>query len=103
MLAIASATLERFFDQLGPDRTVPAGGRVDGPARRLRQDHPRPRAQARVCADPFQVIKLAHHALDQVRRTAWNHRAASKQSPSKRIPSARHCSVRQHIDLLQQQ
>jgi transposase len=28
--------------------------------------------QARVCADPFHVVKLANHALDEVRRAAWN-------------------------------
>jgi transposase len=26
-----------------------------------------------VCADPFHVVKLANHALDEVRRAAWNH------------------------------
>jgi hypothetical protein len=37
---------------------------------------PRSPAAARrrpgVCADPFHVIKLVDHALDQVRRAAWN-------------------------------
>jgi transposase len=41
-----------------------------------------------VCADPFHVVKLANHALDEVRRTAWNatrHASGIVRRPSGRI------------------
>jgi transposase len=43
--------------------------------------------QARVCADPFHVVKLANHALDEVRRAEWN--AARHASGIVRRPSGR--------------
>jgi transposase len=68
----SGATLQRFFDQLGPDRTArltAASMDLHGAyAKVARGCAP----QARVCADPFHVIKLVDHALDQVRRAAWN-------------------------------
>jgi transposase len=42
-----------------------------------------------VCADPFHVVKLANHALDEVRRAEWNtarHAAkVSRPSPIGRV------------------
>jgi transposase len=69
---MSSATLERFFDTLGPQAHRPAASSVDGPTRRLRQGHPGRAPQARVCADPFHIIQLANAAVDEVRRAAWN-------------------------------
>jgi transposase len=43
--------------------------------------------QARVCADPFHVVKLANHAVDEVRRGAWN--AARRAGGIVRRPSGR--------------
>jgi transposase len=42
-------------------------------------------SQARVCADPFHIIKLANTALDEVRRAAWNtaRRAAGVAAPTR--------------------
>jgi transposase len=44
---------------------------------------------ARVCADPFHLVKLANHALDEVRRAEWNtarHAAkVSRPSPIGRV------------------
>jgi transposase len=39
--------------------------------------------QARVCADPFHIIKLANAAVDEVRRAGWNttRRAAGVTRP----------------------
>jgi len=58
--------LERFFDQLGPDRTA----RLVAASMDLHCAYAkvtRARAPgARVCADPFHVVKLANHALDEV-------------------------------------
>jgi transposase len=68
----SGATLETFFDQLGSRRSeqirATAADLYGGYARVIADPAPR----ARVCADPFHVIKLANLALDEVRRTAWN-------------------------------
>jgi transposase len=84
----SGATLERFFDQLGPDRTA----RLTAASMDLHGAYAkvtRARApQARVCADPFHVVKLANHALDEVRRVAWNrarHATGIVRRPSGRI------------------
>jgi transposase len=79
----SGATLERFFDTLGPARAAQlqaasldlhgADAKVTG----ARAPH------ARVCADPFHIIKLANAAVDEVRRAAWNttRRAAGVTRP----------------------
>jgi transposase len=84
----SGATLQRFFDQLGPERT----GRLRAASVDLHGAYAKvtgARApQARVCADPFHVIKLANHALDEVRRAAWNrarHATGIVRRPSGRI------------------
>ena len=66
------ATVHRFFDDLGPDRTgqithisadaAPWIGRVV--AKRC--------PHAALCIDPFHVVAWATEALDEVRRQAWN-------------------------------
>jgi transposase len=66
------ATLHRFFDLLGPQRSaalrlVSADG-APWIARVLTQRCP----QAIRCADPFHVVTWATDALDVVRRDAWN-------------------------------
>jgi transposase len=79
----SSATLERFFDTLGPQRTaqlVAASMDLHGAyakVTRARAPH------ARVCADPFHIIQLANAAVDEVRRAAWNttRRAAGVARP----------------------
>jgi transposase len=68
----SGATLEAFFTALGPQRAAQLqAASVDlhgAYAKVTRTRAP----QARVCADPFHVVKLANHALDEVRRAAWN-------------------------------
>jgi transposase len=84
----SGATLQRFFDQLGPDRTArlaAASMDLHGAYAKVTRAHA---PQARVCADPFHVVKLANHALDQVRRAAWNtarHATGVVRRPSGRI------------------
>ena len=80
---MSSATLERFFDTLGPARTAQlqaASMDLHGAYAKVT----RARApQARVCADPFHIVKLANAATDEVRRAAWNstRRAAGVARP----------------------
>jgi transposase len=80
----SGATLRRFFDALGAERTAQltaASMDLHGAYARVT----RARApHAQVCADPFHVIKLANHALDEVRRAEWNtaRRAAKVTRPT---------------------
>jgi transposase len=80
----SGATLEQFFDTLGVERSQQlqaASMDMHGAYAKIT----RARApQARVCADPFHVIKLANTALDETRRAEWNkaRRAAGVTHPS---------------------
>jgi transposase len=64
--------LERFYDQLGEAgcAQLQAVSRDLGEAYRRATDARAP--QARQCADPFHVVKLANEAIDKARRWAWN-------------------------------
>jgi transposase len=79
----SGATLERCFDTLGAERTAQlAAASMDlhgAYAKVTRARAP----NARVCADPFHIIKLANAAVDEVRRAAWNttRRAAGVTRP----------------------
>jgi transposase len=69
----AKATVHKFFDALGADRTaalthVSADG-ADWIASVVAERAP----DAVLCADPFHVVSWATEALDEVRRQVWNH------------------------------
>jgi transposase len=74
----SGATLEQFFDELGPERSKQiqaASADLHGGYAKVITE----RTTARICADAFHVIKLANLALDEVRRTEWNNaRQAAK-------------------------
>ena len=85
----SGATLERFYDALGAERTTQltaASMELHGAYARVTCARA---PQVRVCADPFHVVKLANHALDEVRRAEWNtarHAAkVSRPSPIGRV------------------
>lgn len=71
-----SATLSSFFDELGPERTA----RLQAISADMGAAYQRAIADtkeagvltARVCVDPFHVVKLANEAIDAARRWAWN-------------------------------
>src|SRR2546430_2634158 len=68
----SGATLEQFFDELGTERAQrlrAASADLHGAYHRVIAARA---GNARVCADPFHVVKLANFAVDQVRRTQWN-------------------------------
>jgi transposase len=77
------ATLRRFFDQLGPERsaliTHVSADQADWIAEIVAERCP----QAVQCADPFHIIKWATEALDEVRRQAWNDARRSGQTYGK--------------------
>ncbi|KAA0235420.1 MAG: ISL3 family transposase ISAar34 [Acidimicrobiales bacterium] len=68
-----SATLDKFFDELGTERSalIEAVSMDLGPAylKSVRTEGHAP--QAIVCADVFHLVKLVGDALDEVRRELW--------------------------------
>ncbi|MGH9087923.1 MAG: ISL3 family transposase [Acidimicrobiales bacterium] len=68
-----SATLDRFFDELGPARSaqIQAVSMDLGPAYLKSVTAEGHAPQAVVCADPFHLVKLVGDALDEVRRDLW--------------------------------
>lgn len=77
------ATLRRFFDQLGPERSAAishvSADQADWIAEIVAERCP----DAVQCADPFHVVKWATEALDEVRREAWNTARRSGQTRGK--------------------
>jgi transposase len=66
------ATLERFFDLLGPKRSAALQFVTADGASWIGNVLERRCPQATVCLDPFHVVSWATDALDQVRREVWN-------------------------------
>ncbi len=67
-----AATLTQFYDQLGPDRCarLEAVSMDFGLAYRTATERAAP--QARICGDPFHLLKLASETVDSVRRRTLN-------------------------------
>jgi transposase len=66
-----AATLRRFFDELGERRHSIRAVSIDmsgGYEKAIRDAVP----TAEIAFDPFHVVRLAHRAVDQVRRDEWN-------------------------------
>jgi transposase len=66
-----SATLQAFFDELGPRKDSIRAVSIDMSGeyqRAIRAAVP----QAEICFDPFHVCRLGSRATDQVRRDEWN-------------------------------
>ena len=68
-----SATLDKFFDELGPQRSaqIEAISMDLGPAYLKSVTAEGHAPQAIVCADVFHLVKLVGDALDEVRRDLW--------------------------------
>jgi transposase len=79
------ATLERFYDQLGPQRCAALQavsldmGTAYAKATRTKAP------DAAQCIDPFHVVKLANAAIDTARRWAWNNARGGPTTPSPRV------------------
>lgn len=87
-----TATLDIFFDQLGPDRAaeLEAVSMDMGAAfnKSVRAEGHGP--QAVICIDPFHAVKLVTDALDTVRRATWNElRKLPDQAAAKKFKGAR--------------
>jgi transposase len=87
-----AAAADRFFAELGPDRS----GRIEaismdmGPGYAKSARQPGHAPQAVICIDSFHVSKLASDALDEVRRSYWNKlRALGDDDAARRFKDAR--------------
>jgi transposase len=83
-------TMERFLDQLGPDRCgqleLVSCDMASWISLAVAERCP----QAEICLDPFHVIKLATDALDVVRREVWNEaRRAGQTQLARELKGAR--------------
>lgn len=97
-----AATLDGFFDELGPERAKQiAAVSIDmsaGYEKSVRAPGHAP--QATICFDPFHVVALATKALDQVRRETWNElRRLPDQDAARRFKGARWCLLKNPSDL----
>ncbi|WP_034261159.1 ISL3 family transposase [Actinospica robiniae] len=108
-----SATLEEFFEILGPARAGEIILVSADAARYIAQAVKKHLPNAVQCADPFHVIAWATDALDQVRREAWNTakgRASNTQltrershGPSRALKNTRLALWKNPEDLTEQQ
>lgn len=84
------ASLRRFFDLLGEERsaaiTLVSADAAEWIAKVVRERCPR----ATLCLDPFHVVKWATDALDEVRREVWNAaRRGGQRALAKELKGAR--------------
>jgi transposase len=97
-----TATLDEFFDQLGPERseqlTAVSMDMSAGYAKSVRA--PGHATTAVICYDPFHVVALATKALDTVRRAHWQQMRQADQQAAKRFKGARWCLLKnpEHLD-----
>ncbi|MGV1080927.1 MAG: ISL3 family transposase [Candidatus Nanopelagicales bacterium] len=99
-----TATLDSFFDELGPQRRqdIEAVSMDMGPAydKSVRAHAP----QAVICYDPFHVVQLATKALETVRRQVWQQmRKLPDQTAAKRFKGARWALLKNPEDLTDDQ
>jgi transposase len=83
-----AATLQAFFDLLGDRKHSIRAVSIDmsgGYEKAIRDNVP----AAKVCFDPFHVVRLAQRAVDQVRRDEWNAHERSTTPTGKWIKNTR--------------
>ena len=89
-----AATLQDFFDDLGPDgRASIKAISIDmngGYEKAIRdQQAADPGFEPEVCFDPFHVCQLAGRAVDDVRRAEWNTQGKSRTGHGRWVKSVR--------------
>jgi transposase len=98
------ATLERFFEQLGPARAAALRFVTADAAAWIENVLARRCPQATVCLDPFHVVSWATDALDQVRRAVWNEaRRSGERSLARELKGARYALWKNPEDLTRRQ
>lgn len=98
------ATLERFFDRLGPARTAALRFVTADGAEWIKSVLARRCPKATVCLDPFHVVSWATKALDEVRRAVWNEaRRSGQTSLARDLKGARYALWKNPEDLTRRQ
>ncbi len=101
-----AATLDRFFDELGTERSgaVTAMSMDMGPAYESSAKKEGHATNAVICYDPFHVVQLATTALEKVRRGAWQElRQLPDQEAARRFKGARWALLKNPADLTDDQ
>ena len=101
-----TATLDAFFDDLGPDRAtaIEAVSMDMGPAYAKSVRAPGHAPQAMICVDPFHAVKLVGEALDVERRKAWNElRHSGDPAAAKKFKGARWALLKNPANLTDDQ
>jgi transposase len=83
-----AATLQAFFDELGPRKDTIRAVSIDmsgGYEKAIREAVP----DAELAFDPFHVVRLGQRAVDQVRRDQWNAHERSHTATGKWIKGTR--------------
>jgi transposase len=96
-------TLSSFFDELGPERTAHlqaisadmGAAYASAIAERAKDGA----LTARVCFDPFHVVKMANEAIDKCRRWAWNELRRSGEDTARWVKNTRWALVKDPGDL----
>lgn len=101
-----TATLDKFFDELGPERSAALEAvSMDMGAsfnKSVRAEGHAP--QATICIDPFHAVKLVTDALDVVRRATWNElRKLPDQAAAKKFKGARWALLKRPENLTDEQ
>jgi transposase len=96
-----TATLDSFFDELGPDRsariTAVSMDMSAGYLKSVAKDRHAPKAI--ICYDPYHVVALATKALDTVRRSVWQDMRRLDTAAAKRFKGARWALLKNPTDL----
>ena len=98
------ATLERFFDSLGPERAAALRFVTADGAAWIKNVVKRLFPQATLCLEPFHVVSWATDALDQVQRGVWNEARRSGQTAlARELKGARYALWKNPEDLTRRQ
>ena len=101
-----TATLDGFFDALGPQRAqaIEAMSMDMGPAFEKSARAPGHATKAVICYDPFHVVQLVTKALDKVRREVWQDlRKLPDKDAARRFKGARWALLKNPTDLTDEQ
>jgi transposase len=97
-----AATLDGFFDELGPQRceAIKTMSMDMGPAFEKSARKEGHATKAVICYDPFHVVQLVTTALDKVRREVWQDmRQLPDQEAARRFRGARWALLKNPTDL----
>jgi len=101
-----AATLDAFFDELGPERSAQlrAVSMDMGPAFATSVGAEGHAPQATICLDPFHVVALGTKALDEVRRPIWQQlRQLPDPAIARKFKGARWALLKNPGDLTERQ